>query len=148
VKILVDSCVWSLALRRRPGPALKPEEEQLRRTLREAIEEGRVAMIGPIRQELLSGVRDPAGFASLRLALMAFPDEALTGEDFEEAAACYNLCKDRGKDRGLICGPIDPLVCATALRRDWPIVTSDLMLKRCHETIQSAARSRESKPAQ
>lgn len=135
MKILVDSYVWSLALRRRPDAPFKPEEQQLKRSLEEAIEEGRVATIGPIRQELLSGVRDTASFERLRSALAAFPDEPLVREDFEEAAACYNLCQERG----LICGPIDLLICAVALRRNWSILTSDSTLKRCQEAIMAAS---------
>ena len=50
MKVLVDTSVWSLALRRR-NSSEEPAVEQLRWL----IDQGRVAMIGPIRQELLSG---------------------------------------------------------------------------------------------
>ena len=91
-------------------------------------------MIGPIRQELLSGVRDAGSFAKLRAALATFPDDPLSSTDFEEAAACFNLCQERG----LTCGPIDLLICAVAIQRGWEILTCDETLKRCQEAIVAA----------
>ena len=55
MKLLVDTSVWSLALRRRASATLSAEEKRLTAVLAEAISDGRVVMIGPIRQELLSG---------------------------------------------------------------------------------------------
>ncbi len=82
---LVDTSVWSLALRR-ASRSKQPYAEELA----ELIREGRVVIIGPIRQELLSGVRDVKQFATLREQLRAFPDLALETEDFEQAAEFYN----------------------------------------------------------
>lgn len=49
MKVLVDTPVWSLALRRaRPFPAGIVQE------FAELVQEGRVVIIGPVRQELLS----------------------------------------------------------------------------------------------
>ncbi len=63
--VLVDTPVWSLALRRRPEH-LSTQEQQLTQALAELIREGRVQMLGPIRQELLSGIREEAQFRKLR----------------------------------------------------------------------------------
>lgn len=52
LKNLVDTSVWSLALRRKTIPANRFVDE-----LNELIKERRVQMIGPIRQEILSGIR-------------------------------------------------------------------------------------------
>jgi hypothetical protein len=41
-------------------------ERALSESLRELVREGRVQMIGPIRQELLSGIRDEQSFRKLR----------------------------------------------------------------------------------
>ena len=57
MKVLVDTSVWSLALRRRTPPDNPYVQE-----FNELIKERRVQMIGPIRQELLSGIRDEAQF--------------------------------------------------------------------------------------
>lgn len=85
------------------------------------IDEGRVAMIGPIRQELLSGVRTPAGFAQLRDHLQAFADEVLEPADFERAGEHFNACRARGVQGS----NTDFLLCAAAERRGFPILTTD-----------------------
>jgi len=54
VKVLIDACVWSLSLRRKSQTRLSDEEQRMVALLGEAIQDGRVAMIGPIRQEVLS----------------------------------------------------------------------------------------------
>lgn len=77
---IVDTSVWSLALRR-GAPRQTPHE----RELAELIREGRVLMMGPIRQEILSGVRAPEQFKALRDRLRAFPDIELQATDYEEA---------------------------------------------------------------
>jgi hypothetical protein len=91
VNVLVDTSVWSLALRR-TAQLGDPYAEELAQLVRE----GRVVMIGAIRQELLSGVRDAKQFATLRDRLRAFTDSTLEAEDFEQAAEFYNLCRSNG----------------------------------------------------
>ena len=116
MKVLVDTSVWSLALRRsRAGPDPIVEE------LRHLIDEGRVAIVGPIRQELLSGVRTPEGFAELREHLQAFADEALVTADFERAAEHFNTCRGRGIQGS----NVDFLLCAAAERRGLAIFTTN-----------------------
>ena len=68
MKVLVDTSVWSLALRHSPAKPNPVVDE-----LRHLIEDGRVAIVGPIRQELLSGVRTAEGFAELREHLQHQP---------------------------------------------------------------------------
>lgn len=76
MKVLVDTCVWSLALRRHKQ---KATDDPHVLELQELIKELRVQMIGPIRQEILSGLRSPAQFKVLRDRLRTFPDLELTG---------------------------------------------------------------------
>lgn len=116
MKVLVDTSVWSLALRRRGGAA-RPEVVELRAL----IDEGRVAMIGAIRQELLSGLRTNASFEQLRDHLRPFPDEPLGTADFERAAEHFNTCRARG----LQGSNTDFLICAAAERRHQSIFTTD-----------------------
>lgn len=60
MKVIVDTSAWSLALRRTsPSPEIAEEVSRL-------IRHGRVQMLGPIRQELLSGIRSTERFAALR----------------------------------------------------------------------------------
>jgi predicted nucleic acid-binding protein len=116
MNVLVDTSVWSLALRRRA-----PRETGVERELSELIEEGRVLMPGAIRQELLSGVRTIAQSKKLRDSLRSFPDEPLSQEDYEDAASCFNRCRVKGIQGS----NTDFLLCAVALRRGVPIFTAD-----------------------
>ena len=91
MRILVDSCVWSAVLRRGSLASDPVRIEMVR-----LIEEGCVELIGPVRQEILSGVRTQSQFDSLREALELFPEINIRSQDFVEAARLYNLCRSRG----------------------------------------------------
>ncbi|GFE58618.1 PIN domain-containing protein [Geobacter sp. AOG1] len=116
MKVLVDTCVWSLALRRNDGKDLPAVLE-----LRELIKEFRVQMTGPIRQELLSGIKDTIRYSQLREHLRAFADLPATTADYELAAEFFNL--SRGK--GIQGSNTDFLLCALSVRNDLPIFTTD-----------------------
>ena len=72
MNVLVDTSVWSLALRRKPEGLTAPER-LIVDELADLTREGRVRVIGLVRQELLSGIRSAAQYEKLRLALRAFP---------------------------------------------------------------------------
>lgn len=133
MKFLVDTCVWSLLLRRRNGTELSGDDQLLLASLREAIQDGRVAMIGPIRQEILSGIKDSAQFEKLRSTLKAFPDEPITTPHYEEAARLFNRCRSRGVQ----CGSVDMLLCSVAAKERWSILTRDEGLKHCIEVLRN-----------
>jgi hypothetical protein len=116
MSIVVDTSVWSLALRRRRA-STEPEA----RELADLIREGRTSIIGPIRQELLSGIPAQAQYETLREYLRPFPDVDLAVDDYEEAAAFFNRCRARGIQGS----NIDFLICAVAVRRKFAIFTTD-----------------------
>jgi hypothetical protein len=139
VKVLVDTCVWSLSLRRRKGTAgLSEQEQRLVAALSEGVRDGRIAMVGPVRQELLSGISDTQQFEKLRSTLEAFADEPLTTAIYVEAARLDNLCRKRGVQ----CAEVDMLLCAAALHYGWTILTSDAGLLRCIEVVESNRKDR------
>jgi hypothetical protein len=117
VKVLVDTSVWSLALRRRSPLRHDPIAEELERL----IITYRVVMIGPIRQELLSGIRSDEQYQGLRDRLRAFPDLRLQTEDHELAARFFNECRSRGVQGS----NTDFLICAIAARRDNGVFSTD-----------------------
>jgi predicted nucleic acid-binding protein len=117
---LVDTSVWSLSLRRRRGD-LNPAERAIVGEMTELIAEGRVRQIGLIRQEVLSGIRNPAQFEKLRAFLRLFPDAAIDTSDYEAAAQASNQCMSRG----VTVSTVEALICAVALGRDWTIFTTD-----------------------
>jgi predicted nucleic acid-binding protein len=121
VNVLVDTSVWSLALRR-----ARRIDDAVPRELVELIQEGRVVLIGPVRQELLSGVKSKPQFEQLREHLRAFPDLGLEPADYEDAAAAFNRCRERGIQGS----NTDFLICAVATRRDLAIFTTDGDFKR------------------
>jgi len=120
MKVLIDTPIWSLALRRKPRD-LSAQEQHLIQVLQELIQDGRAQLLGPIRQELLSGIRDEERFHKLRSYLRAFDEPKLESQDYEEAAHMNNQCRARG----VAGSSIDFLICATAQRRNWQIFTTD-----------------------
>jgi predicted nucleic acid-binding protein len=123
--VLVDTSVWSLALRRKRGD-LNAQELRLTHALAELIREGRAQLVGVVRQELLSGIREPEHFRKLRDYLRAFEDPQLESEDYEEAARMSNQCRSQG----VAGSTIDFLICALARRRNWHILTTDRDFER------------------
>ena len=117
---IVDTSVWSLALRRK-AQHLNAAEKAIVAELTELIKEGRARIIGLIRQELLSGIKTSAQYEKLRATLRSFPDEPIDTSDYEAAAKASNDCRSRGVTVSII----DILICAIALARDWSIFTSD-----------------------
>lgn len=116
MRVLVDTSMWSLALRRRKQ-AQPQEVEELGRLIAAHV----VEIIGPIRQEILSGVKDKAQFARLETRLDAFVDLPLTGEDYVTAAQFYNVCRAKGIQGS----NTDFLICAVAVRHDLSVFTTD-----------------------
>ena len=120
MKVLVDTTVWSLTLRRRPQD-LNAADFSLKKALDELVAEDRVLMIGPVRQELLSGLRDQAQFNRLRRLLEPFQDATITTEDYENAARMNNLCSARGVANT----DVDMLICSVAVASDAAVLTAD-----------------------
>jgi len=114
MKVLVDTSVWSLALRRR-------EQSEIVGTLTKLIKESLVVMIGPVRQELLSGIPESAVFDSLKSNLRSFEDLPITTRDYETAAEYFNTCRKNGVQGS----HIDFLICAVACNNDLLIFTTD-----------------------
>ena len=75
MKIIVDTCIWSLALRRGNNDA-----EPAVIALKELIHDARVQMMGPIRQEILSGIRTKSQFDRISGIMRAFPDSPLSAK--------------------------------------------------------------------
>ena len=125
MKVLVDTPVWSLALRRNVEQ-LSREQVRDRETLSELIGDGRAEIIGPVRQEVLSGIRNQQQYQKVLEYLRVFDDAALMREDYEEAARIHNLCRAAGVSGS----GVDFLLCAAAQRRQWQILTLDKDFER------------------
>ena len=121
MKVLVDTSVWSLALRRSGAAALGAEQVRQISDLSDLVRDCRATMIGAIRQELLSGIKLAAQFEQLRTALQAFDDCPVTGADYELAAEFFNRCRAAGVQGS----NTDFLICAVAHNHHMPIATTD-----------------------
>ena len=115
MKVIVDTSVWSLALRR------KKRIDRCSETLRDLIIDGRVVLLGAVRQEVLSGIKYEQQFKKLSDNLRAFPNLKLDVEDYELAASYFNTCRRNGIQGA----NTDFLICATASRRNYQIFTTD-----------------------
>jgi predicted nucleic acid-binding protein len=134
VKVIVDTTVWSHAFRRRAGDTTLEVVELTR-----LIQKFRATLIGPIRQELLSGIAELPQFKKLRDLMGAFVNEPVLDEDYERAAEFLNICRKKGIQGS----NTDFLICAVAARRQMPIFTLDqdfaLFAKRLRVKLHTIA---------
>ncbi|MAT97982.1 MAG: PIN domain nuclease [Anaerolineaceae bacterium] len=117
MNVLVDTSIWSLALRRRQPS----DDDPFVAEFKELLGELQVAIIGPIRQEILSGIKEQPQFEKLRERLQAFTDLPLLQADYERAAEFFNRCRSQGVQGS----NTDFLICAVAERYDLAIFTTD-----------------------
>jgi predicted nucleic acid-binding protein len=120
MNVLVDTSVWSLALRRK-NESLRGNEKLFVAELTELIREGRARVIGLVRQELLSGIKTAQQYEKLKDYLRFFPDAAVDMSDYESAAEAGNRCRAKG----VVVSIVDILLCAVAMKREWSIFTTD-----------------------
>ena len=114
--VIVDTCAWSLALRRKT-----PKDQSVATELSKLIDENRAKIIGPIKQELLSGYSDQKSYEKLRSKLLYFPNEQIADSDYEAAAEYSNICRKNGIQGS----HIDFLICAVSVRLKMSIYTTD-----------------------
>lgn len=123
--VLIDTTIWSLALRR-PTRRLSIVQQRLVEEWRRLVEDGTAAIVGPIRQEILSGVRDANVYSALRERLAGIDCLSIEIDDYDEAARFYNELRARG----IVGGAIDLILCAVACRAGSPIFTTDRDFER------------------
>ncbi len=116
MKVLVDTPIWSYAFRSK-NEAYQVEIDELIAL----IQDQRALLIGPIRQEILSGYSDLQQFSKIREKLSYFDNTAIEDSDYELAAEFSNRCRKEGIQGS----HIDFLICAVARKRDVAIFTTD-----------------------
>lgn len=120
MSVLVDTSIWSLSLRRKRG-ALNKDETRLEREWRELVKARRALLMGPIRQELLSGIRHEEQFERVRQYLSNLDDVPVDRGDYEQAARFFNLLRSLG----IIGTNTDLILSAVAYRLNVEIFTTD-----------------------
>ena len=117
MKILVDTSIWSLALRRQTG-VVNPEAI----ALKTIIEQGEdIYLLGIILQEVLQGIRNPKDFSVLKDYLEAFPLIELMREDYIKAAELRNYLMKKGTQ----VSTIDTLIASSAISYGCYLFTTD-----------------------
>ncbi len=116
MRVLPDTPIWSAAFRRGDDVAGSYRDEMLK-----LVNQGLVETIGPIRQEILSGIRDRSKFDVVKDRLRAFPDLEINTGDYEEAAAYFDRCRSKGIQGSFT----DFVICAVAIRHDLEVFTDD-----------------------
>ena len=118
--VLVDTTIWSLALRRR-AHQLSLVEKRLVEEWADLVISGRAILIGPVHQEVLSGIRSEEVFEALHEKLSAFHCFESLPSDYVEAARFFKLCRSGG----VVGSHVDMLICAMAHRYGVAIFTTD-----------------------
>ncbi|OQB45845.1 MAG: tRNA(fMet)-specific endonuclease VapC [bacterium ADurb.Bin157] len=127
MKTLVDTCIWSSVLRRD-----RIANKDIEKKLVELILNNDALIIGPIRQEILSGYSDLNKFKELKNKLEAFENLQIINQDYILAAEFSNECRKNGIQGG----HIDFLICAVAARNKVPIFTCDNDFKQYSKIIK------------
>ena len=104
-----------------PSDAVSSSIAAQAQELRQLIQDHRVQMIGPIRQEILSGIRNDSQFNKLKKHLESFPDLPILTNDYVRAAKFFNLCRSKGIQGS----NTDFLICAVAVRNKLSIFSTD-----------------------
>ena len=118
MEVLVGTSIWSLALRHNNRKAV---DNTLVSRFVELINETRVRIIGPIRQELLSGIKEELQFQKLKSHLSPFEDLPIISKNYERAAEMHNQCRRKGINGS----HVDFLICSVAEYYHLVIFTND-----------------------
>ena len=116
MKVLVDTPIWSYALRSKNN-----EYQTEINSLASLIYDQRAIIIGPIRQEILSGYSDLRKYRIIKEKLSYFENTPIIDTDYVLAAEFSNKCRKKGIQGS----HIDFLICAVANRIEIPVFTND-----------------------
>lgn len=123
--LLVDTPVWSELLRRKnPNP-------DFLNVMAGLMDKHDVYIIGPVRQEVLTGIKDEKLFRQVSKALEGTLDLPLPSDIFVLGAAYHNRCSASGIQGSAT----DFLICAAAHRYGASIFTLDQDFERYAEVL-------------
>lgn len=118
MRILVDTPIWSLAFRKKGAD---DTNDVIIRNLIDLIQNDKIAIIGSIRQEVLSGMSNKDKFYEIKNKMSVFSDYSIQTNDYEFAAECSNECRRNGIQGS----HTDFLICAVSIKNGWEIFTED-----------------------
>jgi predicted nucleic acid-binding protein len=118
MNILIDTTIWSKAYRRKK---LGESDWRIVKELDDILDDYREVLVGPVRQEVLSGIADKNTFENLKIKLDGFNNYIAQVIDYDLAAEYFNVCQSHGIQGS----QVDYLICAIANRNQWEIFTED-----------------------
>jgi predicted nucleic acid-binding protein len=114
--LLVDTSVWSLALRRD-----HPRRDRHVRRFHDALTDGEVVLTGVVLQELLQGLVDGSAKERLVAELVKLSLLVPSRDDHLMAAELFTTCRRKGVQLGTV----DALLAALCIRRDLVLLSTD-----------------------
>jgi len=129
VGLLVDTSVWSLALRRDAPDAEAPEVDRLRAAL---LAQEAVFTTGLILQELLQGFGGLRQRDAIVTRFAALPLVVPDRRDHIEAADVRNTCRRKGVQLGTI----DALLAQLSIRHELTLLTTDRDFTRAARHVE------------
>jgi len=117
MSLLVDTSVWSLALRRD-----RPQDDPHVVFLYQALHEGHAVLTtGIVLQELLQGIAGPVQRAAIVERLSALPAIVPDRQDHLSAAELHGHCRRNG----IQAGTIDVLLASLCIRHNLTLLSTD-----------------------
>ncbi len=116
MRVLVDTSIWSLALRRQKSS----EHKEIGR-LQELVEQGNAVLCGIILQEILQGIKQREQFLKLKNHFSAFTVLEPTRQTFEGAAELFSKCRSKG----FTVSTVDCLIASIAIDFECSLFTLD-----------------------
>lgn len=116
--LLVDTSVWSLALRRDAPPVLQPEVQALTGALAGS---ALIVITGLVLQELLQGFAGAKSAAAITARFSGLAWVQPTREDHIGAAELRNHCRRAGVQ----VGTVDALIAQLCIRHELTLLTTD-----------------------
>lgn len=117
MSLLIDTSVWSLAMRRDSPPEV-PEVARLRQALEQGEE---ICCTGLILQELLQGLRGPKAKAAIVARFDAIPMIIPARQEYIDAAGLQITCRKRG----IQVGTIDALIAQLCIGHELTLLSTD-----------------------
>jgi len=115
IRFLIDTSVWSEALRRKEKK-LNSSETLVKRIIENNEE---IVIIGIILQEILRGITNETLFSEIKNILNDFSFIDISREDYIFAAELRNKCKQQG----ITAGSFDFLIASVAINNNLTLVT-------------------------
>jgi predicted nucleic acid-binding protein len=116
--IIIDTTVWSKVFRRKK---ISVEDQHIVNAFYAISDIKNEILIGPVRQEILSGIADYNVFSSLKPKLDGANNYEVQLDDHDLAAEYCNFCRKNGIQGS----PTDFIICAVAYRYNFEIFTED-----------------------